>query len=340
MQNQMRFTVGYTMNKKSNNRKSTKSRVLLLALLGMTLASQTAWAAEFSAPTPEGMLPHFESWIALTIVVFAFGTAWLLNHQTPKLRATGTLLAALGCFSVVCWFVGVHGSGVLETPKPFQAPMDALKPGILWLQAIVALLGGLTLVGVANRQRRSTEILELPNANESNRYGRTSRILHWATAILFILMVPMGVFASMIPENVWYRTEYNSVHKTIGFIVLGLLVARLLWNRKSSRPALDPSLKPREKKLAHWAHVALYLLMFAVPVTGYVMTSLHGYPSFFFFIELQPFLTESKAYVVWGLFHKYILQYLIYLILGAHVLGALKHHYIDKHQSAFKRMVS
>ena len=317
-----------------------EARVLFLALLGPAFVSQTAWAAEVSAPTPQGMLPHFESWIALAIVVFAFGAAWLLNHQAPKLRATGTLLAALGCFGVVWWFVGVLGSGVLETPKPFQAPMDALKPGILWAQAIIALLGGFTLLGVANRQRKGTEVLELTSANESSRYGRTSRVLHWATAILFILMVPMGVFASMIPENVWYRTEYNIVHKTIGFIVLGLFVARLLWNRKSKRPGLDPSLKPMEKRLAHGAHVALYVLMFAVPFTGYVMTSLHGYPSFFFFIELQPFLAESEAYIVWGLFHKYILQYLIYLILGAHVLGALKHHYIDKHSSAFKRMVS
>ena len=122
--------------------------------------------------------------------------------------------------------------------------------------------------------------------------------------------------------------------------MLGLFAARLLWNRKSKRPGLDPSLKPLEKKLAHVAHVALYVLLFAVPVTGYFMTSLHGYPSFFFFIEIPPFFAESEAYVVWGLFHKYVLQYLIYLILGAHVLGALKHHYIDKHRSAFKRMVS
>lgn len=329
-----------SMNKTNNKLGAAAPRVLLLALLVPALASHPAWAAAVSAPTPDGMLPHLESWIALVIVVFAFGVAWLLNHQAPKLRAAGTLLAAFGCFGVVWWFIGVLGSGVFENPKPFQAPMDALKPGILWAQCIVALLAGITLVGVANRQRQSVEMLELSSANESDRYGRVSRVMHWATAILFILMIPMGVFASMIPENVWYRTEYNVVHKTIGFIVLGLLVARLLWNRTSKRPGLDPSLKPREKKLAHAAHVGLYVLMFAVPVTGYIMTSLHGYPSFFFFVEIPPLLAEGEAYVVWGLFHKYILQYLVYLILGAHILGALKHQYIDKHPSGFKRMVS
>lgn len=328
------------MNKTNSKFGAAVTRVLRLTLLVPAFASQTAWAAAVSAPTPDGMLPHFESWIALVIVLFAFGVAWLLNHQAPKLRATGTLLAAFGCFGIVWWFIGVLGSGVLENPKPFQAPMDALKPAILCVQCIVALLAGITLVGVAMRQRKSMENLELTRANESDRYGRTSRVMHWATAMLFILMIPMGVFASMIPEGVWYRTEYNIVHKTIGFIVLGLFVARLLWNRISKRPGLDPSLKPMERKLAHAAHVALYVLMFAVPITGYIMTSLHGYPSFFFFVELQPFLAESEAYIVWGMFHKYILQYLVYLILGAHILGALKHHYIDKHESAFKRMVS
>ena len=311
-----------------------------LLLIASLLGSPAAWATAVSDPTPEGMLPHFESWIALALIVFAFGIAWLLNHRAPNFRASGTLLAALGCFGVVWWFSWVLESGVLENPKPHQAPMDALKPGILWAQSVAALMCGLVLLEVANRQRKSTELLELSALNEQNRYGRTSRVLHWATAILFILMIPMGIFASMIPEDVWYRTEYNIVHKTIGFVIFALFALRLWWNRKSTRPALDAALKPLEKKLAHVAHISLYVLLFAVPITGYVMTSLHGYPSFFFAIELPPFLDESKAYIVWGLFHKYILQYVIYLILGAHIIGALKHHYIDQHKAAFKRMVS
>lgn len=45
------------------------------------------------------------------------------------------------------------------------------------------------------------------------------------------------------------------------------------------------------------------------------------------------------AYIAWGTFHKYLLPYLLYAILGAHILGALKHHFLDKHDSALKRMV-
>lgn len=324
----------------TNAGQSVWRATLYSAALFAVLAAPVATAATVSAPTPEGMLPHFESWIAVGIVLASVLTAILLNHSAPNVRVIGTFLAALGCFGVVAWFASILGSGVLENPKPNQAPMDSAKPMLLWIQAGVAFLAGLGLVAVANRQRKSNATLNLSARNESDRYGRVSRVLHWTTAILFISMIPMGIFASMIPEDVWYRTEYNMVHKTIGLIIFLLLIARLLWNRMSRRPMLSASLKPMEHKLAHGAHVALYVLMFAVPLSGYVMTSLHGYPSFFFGIELQPFLAESDAYVVWGLFHKYILQYLVYLILGAHILGALKHQLIDKHDDAFKRMVS
>jgi len=293
-----------------------------------------------SPSTPDGWIPHFESWITLAIVISALLIAWLLNHTQPKARALGTGLSALSCFGIVAWFAAVLGTGVIENPKDFQVLMDAWKPALLWVQMIVAFCIGVFLLLAAIRQFGNGDALNLPAKNEPTRYGRVSRVLHWTTAILFIFMIPTGIFASMIPENVWFRTEYNIMHKTIGFILLGLVIFRLIWNRRSKRPSLDSSLKPKERKLAHTVHILLYVLMVAIPLTGYVMTSLHGYPSYFFTLKLEPFLPKGDAYIIWGLFHKYLLQYLVYIILGAHVLGVLKHHFIDKHTDAIKRMVS
>lgn len=306
--------------------------------LSLALLPMAAHASPVSASTPEGWLPNFESLIALMIVLTAVLIAWALNHKHPKMRALGTFLAALSCFGIVVWFVGSLGTGVVESPK-VQAPMDLAKPALLWMQTLAALLGGIALLLVANGQRKQTEELDLKAANEVHRYGRVSRILHWTTAILFIFMIPTGIFSSMIPEDVWFRTEYNVIHKTIGITIFGLVIARLIWNQMSKRPELEASLKPKERKLAHSVHILLYVLMFAIPVTGYVMTSLHAYPSYFFMLKIPSFLPESDAYIVWGFFHKYLLQYLVYIILGAHILGALKHHFIDKHRTAIKRMV-
>lgn len=314
-----------------------KTSVLCILLVVIAPAS---FAAEAGAPTPAGWLPHFESLIALVVVILAFGISYLLNHASPKIRASGTIMAAASCFGIVVWFAWVVSSGVLASPKPFQVPMDAIKPILLWMQAGTAFLGGCALLIVSVRQFRNGKMWQIPNRNETHRYGRVSRMLHWTTALLFIFMIPTGIFSSMIPEDAWYRTEYNVVHKTIGLIIFGLVIARLVWNRLSKRPELDGSLKPMERKLAHSAHLLLYGLLIAVPITGYIMTSLHGYPTFFFTIRLEPFLPESQSYIFWGLFHKYLLQYLIYIVLGAHILGALKHQIFDKHDLALKRMVS
>jgi cytochrome b561 len=269
-------------------------------------------------------------------------TAWFLNHNAPKVRVFGTILAASGCFVIAAWFLFyVLGTGFLENPKPNQTPLDSAKPVLLWIQAMVALVSGVGLLAVAVKQSKNTEILELSAANEPDRYGRVSRVLHWTIAILFLALIPMGIFASIIPEGTAYRVEYYVVHKTIGVIVLALVLVRLFWNRKSKRPALDASLTSKERKLAHVAHIALYVMMIMIPITGFIMTSFHGAPTFFFAWELEPLWGFSKTgTIVWGMLHKYLLPYLLYIVLGAHILGALKHQLIDKHTNAFKRIVS
>ena len=193
---------------------------------------------------------------------------------------------------------------------------------------------------IANYQRKSNEILDLSAKNEKDRYGRVSRFLHWTIAILFISLIPIGIFSSMIPEETSYRNAYYVVHKTIGVTVFLLVIVRLVWNKISKRPALDNTLTSTEKKLAHRAHNILYFMLLVIPVTGFMMTSYHGYGTFFFFWELPPLWGQSNVYQIWGGFHKYLLPYIVYIILGAHVLGALKHQFVDKHDKAFKRMVS
>ena len=281
------------------------------------------------------------AWVSIGIVFLSVFISWALNFSAPKVRVFGTLLAALGCFVIATWFFTfVMNSGLLENPKPNQTPLDSAKPTLLWIQSITAFLTGVFLLFIANYQRKSNEILDLSAKNEKDRYGRVSRLLHWTIAILFISLIPMGIFSSMIPEETSYRNAYYVVHKTIGVTVFLLVIVRLIWNKISNRPALDNALTSTEKKLAHRAHNILYFMLLVIPITGFMMTSYHGYGTFFFFWELPPLWEQSNVYQIWGGFHKYLLPYIVYIILGAHVLGALKHQFIDKHDSAFKRMVS
>ena len=281
------------------------------------------------------------AWVSMGIVFLSVLTSWALNYSASRVRVFGTILAAVGCLLIAAWFfLFIINSGILENPKPNQTPLDSAKPSLLWIQSITALLTGLFLLYIASRQSKNTSVLALTAKNESNRYGKVSRMLHWTIAILFISLIPMGIFASMIPEDTEYRNAYYVVHKTIGVTVFLLVIVRLIWNRLSRRPSLDNALTSREEKLAHRAHNTLYFMMLAIPITGFMMTSYHGYETYFFFWEMQPLWEQSEIYQVWGGFHKYLLPYLLYIVLGAHILGALKHQFIDKHANAFKRMVS
>ena len=281
------------------------------------------------------------AWVSMGIVFLSVLTSWALNYSASRVRVFGTILAAVGCLLIAAWFfLFIINSGILENPKPNQTPLDSAKPSLLWIQSITALLTGLFLLYIASRQSKNTSVLALTAKNESNRYGKVSRMLHWTIAILIISLIPMGIFASMIPEDTEYRNAYYVVHKTIGVTVFLLVIVRLIWNRLSRRPSLDSALTSREEKLAHRAHNTLYFMMLAIPITGFMMTSYHGYETYFFFWEMQPLWEQSEIYQVWGGFHKYLLPYLLYIVLGAHILGALKHQFIDKHANAFKRMVS
>lgn len=312
-----------------------------LGLISLAAADASANSAVASYVRPARMEGNMDSWVALAIVVSSLVTAWTISFSAPGVRVFGTILAASGCLAVAAWFfLFVVNTGVLEQPKPNQTPMDSAKPALLWIQAMIALSAGLFLLLLARRQASNRESLVLTAANNKHRYGRVSRLLHWTTAGLFLSLIPIGIFASMIPEGTEYRNAYYVVHKTIGVTAFLLLLIRLAWNRLSRRPALDASLTPRERKLAGGVHKMLYFMMIALPVTGFVMTSLHGYPTYFFIWELVPLWPKSDAYIIWGGIHKYLLPYLIYIILGAHILGALKHQFIDKHQGAFKRMGS
>ena len=309
--------------------------------LNSAFASEAINLAAGGTGTSTRMEGDLDSWIAIGIVVASLVTAWCMNATAPKVRSLGTILASLGCFGVGVWFLGfVVGTGFLENPKPNQTPLDSAKPALLWMQSGFALVAGVFLMIVGLKQFSDQKHLDLPRENESQRYGHVSRLLHWTTAILFIALIPMGIFASIIPEGTEYRNAYYVVHKTVGVLVFVLLLVRLIWHTRSNRPALDAALKPFERKAAHTAHIALYFFLLALPVTGFVMTSYHGYPTFFFFWELPPLWTPNDtATIIWGTFHKYLLPYILYIVLGVHILGSVKHHFIDKHHGAIKRMV-
>lgn len=283
-----------------------------------------------------------DSWIALCILIASILIAASLNDAKPAVRAAGSFLASLGCFSLVGWFIFVLETGVLNNFSA-STPFESLKPTLLWTLAVLNLFAGLFLLRVAFSHRLDSDNeINRPVANSETHYGQVTRYIHWTTAALMLVLIPIGIFATMIPEEgVAYRILYYKVHKTLGLTVLVLVLFRMLWHLRSPVPVLDSGLNRWEVRLAKSAHFLLYAILILMPVSGFLMSTYGGKPSSFFFLSIPP-LWEADLEIarVHAVLHKFVLPYAAYVIIGAHVLGALKHHYIDKHTASLHRMVS
>ena len=98
------------------------------------------------------------------------------------------------------------------------------------------------------------------------RYTRVAATLHWLVALLIVINVVLGIWANHAPDD-WVRPMIDT-HKSIGITVLGLAVLRLLWRLSHPAPKLPETYARWERLAAHGAHVALYVWIFALPITG------------------------------------------------------------------------
>lgn len=180
------------------------------------------------------------------------------------------------------------------------------------------------------------------------RYTHTAMVLHWLTALGIICNVVLALIVDYLPDD-WVRPVIDT-HKSIGITVLGLALLRILW-RISHRPPEPPQGVPRwERAAAHIAHVLLYVLIFALPISGWLhdsawkdaathpMSLFHLVPWFrLSFIMDLPSAQKEHLHDVFGAIHTSF-SYMLYVVLALHILGALKHKVIGR-ESALRRML-
>ncbi len=172
------------------------------------------------------------------------------------------------------------------------------------------------------------------------RYTAVAIALHWAVAILIAINLVLVWFADKWPQD-WVRPAIDA-HKSIGITVLGLAVMRLLWRVANPPPPLPDDYPRWERFAAHAAHIALYGLIFAIPLSGWLHDSAWKdgptHPMKLFWLAPWPRIPQI-AHMAAGpkehfhdvLFavHKW-LAYVLYGLFGLHVAAALKHQWVDK----------
>lgn len=176
----------------------------------------------------------------------------------------------------------------------------------------------------------------MPAANSPTAYGEVAKIFHWATALLILTLIPLGIIAEELPydtgEALALKAQVFSVHKTLGVLVFFVALARILWALTQARPGLLHSDKKAEAFLATLVHWLLYLSIVLVPLSGWLHhAATDGFaPIWWPFGQSLPFVPKSETVShLFGAWH-WVLTKVLIGSLVLHILGAIKHHVIDK----------
>lgn len=174
--------------------------------------------------------------------------------------------------------------------------------------------------------------------NSEQRFGIITILFHWLMAILIIGLLALGVYMTRIPISATKLKLYG-LHKEFGVLALFLVFIRIVWRIININPSLS-SLPRWERIAARAMHYLFYLLMFAVPISGWLLTSSAGLPVSFFGLFILPDVVAANdsSLQLYIAIHKWLAYGLMVAITG-HIAAALKHHFINK-DDILRRMVS
>lgn len=164
----------------------------------------------------------------------------------------------------------------------------------------------------------------------SARYNIVSILLHWLVGIAIIAMFFFGLYIDEFASDE-SKKELIGLHKSIGMTIIIFTGIRLLARLAFKAPPLPDNMTAFEKKMAKATHALLYLLILAVPVSGWVMSGAAGYPVSVFDIFTAPALVEKNPELreIAGEAHE-ILAFIIIGLSGLHAAIAIFHQYVRK----------
>lgn len=166
--------------------------------------------------------------------------------------------------------------------------------------------------------------------NSLSRYGLVTIIMHWLMAVLIIGLIAIGLYMVRLPISL-QKLKLFGWHKEYGILALMLVSVRLGWRFANTVPLLPDHMPRLQKIAAHGAHYIFYVLMFAMPLTGWMMSSATGLPVSFFGLFVLPDLVGVNENLRDALIvtHEW-LGYALIAVICAHASAALQHHFYYK----------
>jgi cytochrome b561 len=186
---------------------------------------------------------------------------------------------------------------------------------------------------------------DIPSPGRDETYTSTARRFHWWTVALVAVQIPVGVYMVYRGQATNFdaltNTLYSS-HKTLGIVILLLVVARLVYRFAHGAPADEPTLEPWQKAASHANHWSLYLLLLVVPILGYIGISLYPALDLFGIVPLPgivaPDEDPGKAAAKQVLFYHWLAAVVLVALVAMHV-GAALFHYLIRRDGVLARML-
>ena len=190
---------------------------------------------------------------------------------------------------------------------------------------------GAVFIDVMNGGPRMT------GATPLDRYTKVAVGLHWLIALIVIGNLVGGLtidafLDSADPAMVAWGRTIMGVHKAMGLLVIALTLVRIGWRLANPPPPLPAHMTPLERRLAGLGHLAFYMLLLALPLTGWALVSTGKVPrpvSIFGVFDVPPLPLPAALHGTAGPGHE-LLGWMMVATLALHVLAAVKHRWFDR----------
>ena len=164
--------------------------------------------------------------------------------------------------------------------------------------------------------------------NSAQRYGTLSVSLHWLMFLLIVAVYACIELREFYPKGSDIRAAFKTWHFTLGLTVLSLVWLRLGLRLLQPVPAIEPPPVAWQRYLATAMHFALYALMFAMPIAGWMILSAEGDPIPFYGFELPPLIGQNEATAELIEEIHETAGTVGYYLIGLHAVAGLFHHYV------------
>lgn len=174
--------------------------------------------------------------------------------------------------------------------------------------------------------------------NRPDRWAPVSQLLHWGTLVLLVWLAWLGLTMVDMP-NAPPKINAYALHKSLGLTLLVLVTLRLAWRLFAGAPRPVAGTPRWQARIASLTHVGIYVLMFAIPLSGWLFNSASGYPLQWFKQFNLPAIAGRDAGLAdlardvheWGF-------WLLLLMVAAHAGAALYHHFVQR-DDTLRRML-